>query len=137
MAVRYYAGDFHWLSSGDNKPTGLLPGARYLEKETLKQFALTGNNIIVEITPIEFTEYYYLTGAQLVSGQLLGIPNLRRYNPNSGELQLFVNGMIQRPGTGTGALSANHWDYRETNQTGITFNYYVPTGAFITFIKRR
>ena len=137
MAIRYYAGDFHWLSSGDAKPTGILPGARYLEKETLKTFVLTGNNIIVELTPIEFTEYHYLTGAQLVSGQLLGIPNSRRYNPNSGELQVYVNGCIQRPGTGTAANNANHWDYRETNPTGVSFNYYVATGAFIEFIKRR
>ena len=137
MSVRYYAGDFHWLSTGDTKPTGLMPGARYIEKETLKQFILTGDKKIVEITPIEFTEYYYVTGATIPSGTLLGIPNSRRYTPRSGELQVYFNGMMQLGGTGTGVINSDHWDYRETNSTGVTFNYYIPTGAIVTFIKRR
>lgn len=136
MSITYYAGDFMFGGTGDAKPTGLMPGARYLEKETLIEFVLTGNKTWVE-RGSPYSEYTYVLGTQLVSGQLVGIPNGKTYIPRTGHLQVYVNGELQRPGTGLAANNENHWDYRETNSTGITFNYAIGTGAMIEFIKIR
>ena len=132
--IRYYAGDRIAMdSTGDQggMPTGYMNGAILNALDTKKQYLMSGN-VWGEVAPIIFRENYWITGAGISASTLLGIPNGRIYATGTTQLQVYFNGIYQRRNE-----SNISNDYSETNATGISFNYAIPTGAHINFVIMR
>lgn len=128
MAIRHYIGGRISFLSSDTLPTGYLDGTIATEINTGKTYVLSGN-IWNESNPT-WLERYTIPNAGVAAGTLIGIPNSRYYKTGYYELDVYVNGFRQTSDT---TLAANDYDYEETNITGVSFNYALPSGSTILF----
>lgn len=128
MAIRHYIGGRLSFRSTDTLPTGYLDGTIATEIDTGKTYVLTGN-IWSESNPT-WVEKYTIPNAGAAAGILIGIPNSRYYKTGYYELDVYVDGFRQSRDT---SLASNDYDYKETNTTGVSFNYALPSGSTILF----
>lgn len=128
MAIRRYAGDRFFGTSGDVKPTGVLAGAVFIESGTLASYVYLGGGSTGWTADHPIIEEYYTVPSGLPSGTLINLPNGRTYSTGYNKLRIYVEGQLQRKDTST----VN--DYIEYSTSQISFNYALPTDAQVTFV---